>query len=819
MTVGRWERGEAVPTRQNIAELSQLFEMTPQELGFLSEAPGMEPSSEKSFITDPMIPLPSLQSLIGRDDILEAIQQRLSTGSPAIALHGLPGVGKTTIALSLISRPDIQTLFHDGILWAGLGPNPNVPEILSRWAALLGIAANGTGALKSLEARTRILREVIGARRILIILDDIWDDRDAFDLKVGGPFCAYVATTRSPQIAASFAMHEATSVPELSEEHGIALLGLLAPAIRTLDAKQVRTLVRSVGALPLALTLAGRYLHVQGYHGQPRRLQAAMEHLLDAKRRLHLSKPLESTDVHPNLSSMTSLSLQSVIAVSDQYLDEHAQRALRELSTFPAKPNTFSEEAALAVSTTSIEALDMLSDVGLLEINARGRYTFHQTITDYARSKQTDEDADERFIAYYANYMQKHAANYEEIEQDSGNMLAMLDLAHHRGMKNYLIQGTCAFVPFLLLRGLYDLAEEYLRHAYEVARDDIESEITLLLLLGQTAQKQSNYPLAIDYFQQGLILARSRESPEWISAFLSDLGWVTWKQGHYMQAEEYLREGLDLACQIRNEERICKFLRVLGAVHSSLGNYLQGNEYLREGLDLARQIGNREQICVLLIDLGVSYTENNQSMVADEYLREGLAFAQQIGHREWISLAYLNLAALALEAHRYQEAEEYANDGLALARRIGNREWTCGNLVNLGISVREQGAFSQAQTYFLEAIALAQQLGRPYLTFMAMYEYACNAIEQGDEQTAEALLGAAHTTIPEGDQEAIGLYLLGMARLAALRGNIPEALQLGKESRRNIIRSNPAKDVEQWLAKLLSSTQQVENPVDSQALH
>jgi hypothetical protein len=34
--------------------------------------------------------------------------------------------------------------------------------------------------------------------------------------------------------------------------------------------------VRSVGALPLALTLVGRYLHVQGYRGQPRRLHATM---------------------------------------------------------------------------------------------------------------------------------------------------------------------------------------------------------------------------------------------------------------------------------------------------------------------------------------------------------------------------------------------------------------------------------------------------------------------------------------------------------------------------------------------------------------
>jgi tetratricopeptide (TPR) repeat protein len=114
-------------------------------------------------------------------------------------------VGKTALAITLASDPGLRAQFPGGILWAALGPHPNVSEILSRWGALFGIAASGMGTLKDTEIWARTLQGVIGTRRFLIVIDDLWDIDAALSLKVGGPQCAYLATTRFPQIAASFA--------------------------------------------------------------------------------------------------------------------------------------------------------------------------------------------------------------------------------------------------------------------------------------------------------------------------------------------------------------------------------------------------------------------------------------------------------------------------------------------------------------------------------------------------------------------------------------------------------------------------------------
>src|SRR5205085_5760943 len=110
-----------------------------------------------------------------------------------------------------------------------------------------------------------------------------------------------------------------------------------------------------------------------------------LSRLSDAQERLNISEPHSPAERHPSLPLDTPVSLQSVIAVTDSQLNEEQQTTLRALSVFPPKPDSFSETTAMAVTNCTPEMLDLLVDVGLLEISESGHYTMHQTIADYAR--------------------------------------------------------------------------------------------------------------------------------------------------------------------------------------------------------------------------------------------------------------------------------------------------------------------------------------------------------------------------------------------------------------------------------------------------
>ncbi len=514
--IGRWERGFSIPSPYFREKLCKLFGKSAQELGFVGNEEPYIPvptSNEPVAVSppyDPSIPpLPNEgRSLVGRQDLLNTLIEQLCL-ERSVVLRGLPGVGKTALAITLIHYPQVLNTFCDGILWAGLGPRPDIVRHLSRWGMLMGLSSEEVKET-STEGWAIALHSIIGKRRMILVIDDVWELESALALNVGGPHCALIVTTRFPRIALHFARESVYSVNELSVENGLTLLEQFAPEAIKYENETVKTLVCEVGGLPLALRLMGRYLQTQAYNGQPRRLQSALAHLRGAKNRIVITESQSPVERSSILPKGVPLSLQSVIAVSDQQLDEQARLALRSLSVFPARPNSFSEEAALAVTQATPETLDALCDAGLLEYNSSDRYSLHQTIADYANEHLTEHIAGERLVAYTITYIERHATNYETLEQESGNILAGLKYAFEAGQHLQFVRGVVLFTPFLMTRGLYDLATLHLQRAYQLTiwSGNTLATATLMLHLGIAAYQQGDSNQAKVYLHEGLTLAQ-----------------------------------------------------------------------------------------------------------------------------------------------------------------------------------------------------------------------------------------------------------------------------------------------------------------------
>jgi transcriptional regulator with XRE-family HTH domain len=470
-TVSRWEQGHAMPYPYYRQQLSLLFEKNEQQLGFVPDATASNTREEhdaqlaqcspllpqRAFLLDPTIPngLRRFSNVFGRDHVLAHIKKRLlCTGAQRFtALHGLPGAGKTALAVTLATDPDLCAHFSDGVLWAGLGPQANALGHLARWGKLLR-ATPGLAEQMSATAWRQALSSAIGSRRFLIVIDDAWNLEDALALTVGGPNSTYLLTSRLPQVAFEFAQMGAIEIHELEEEDALTLVAHYVPQVVQQRHDDVLALVRAVGALPLALTLMGQYLASQALSGQPRRLNTALDYLHDASQRLHLHAPVALDARSPSLPENMPLSLYSAITLSVQQLDPQSQEMLAALAIFPPKPNSFSEEAALAVTQASVEALDALWDAGLLESSGAGRYTLHQTIVEYARARGGHPHARQRLVHYILQLSQQHEPDRNALEYETANVLVALDAALELHLHQSLLQGLAQFVPFMQVQGL-----------------------------------------------------------------------------------------------------------------------------------------------------------------------------------------------------------------------------------------------------------------------------------------------------------------------------------------------------------------------------
>jgi len=860
LNVGRWERGISMPYPHFREKLCLLFGKDARELGLLGAEEAEEVAgsadeeevpaeiSAEQAVYDPAIPLlPSGSGrLVGRDVLLKQLRQQLcnETKPVMVTLHGLPGVGKTALAIELAYDPQIRAHFRDGILWAGPGLHPDLPEQLSRWGSLMGVtAATALHKLDSAENWARALRAAIGQRRMLLVIDDVWKIEEALAFQVGGPHCAYLVTTRYPNLAVQLAAEHAQIVPELTEQDGVALLARYASEFVRQAPEIALALVHSVGALPLALTLVGKYLSVQVYSGQPRRLHAAVEHLRDARARLQLSEARALAERHPSLTNGTTLSLQSLIAVSEQLLDEYARSALRALSLFPAKPNSFSEEAALEVCQAPVETLDALCDAGLLESNGPSRYMLHQTISDYGRLLLTDPAVSERLVQYYVRFVETHRSDDLQLELETSNILAALEIAHTTHRREELMRGVCALADFLHVHGLYSLARKYLARALEAAQvlDDHTYMVRLLFHLGSLEQACGHLVQAETFLREGLELARQKYCEEQICNFLLSLGRVQDGRGNLTQAEVYFFEGLALARKLDQQEQICYLLTGLGVVSGKRGDEDRAEKYFQEGLTIARRLGHQERIAALLLDLGRVAQERGNYVRAEEYYQECMKVARHFGYETVYAVAQTYLGQTLLKQGRFSQSRRCLQKALTLLRRIGSSLWTeevltylgrlavieddeqqaeayyqealdiarrfehRGNLgalfEALGTLETRRGNYAQAESYLRDALKIARELGMIPLVCSTLY--AWGELHLRRRRTTEACMAfeEMRSIAPKGRREAEALALYGLARAAFAQHDLHTARSHAKTSLTlfTTIGHYRADEVETWL--------------------
>lgn len=439
-TIGRWERGDAFPSAYFLQRLCTLFEMPAESLGLWQQEKQGEVVAHsylsllryetsgkqdlQSLSVQPffhfMLPPEHSGELVGRTHLLRQLTLHLctSTTPTTVALSGLPGVGKSALAVKLAHDKDIQQRFCDGILWASLGPDVDVLDELKNWGKLLDIDENTFTRTESIEAWTRAIHARIGTRSMLLIIDSAWTGQDALMFKIGGPNCAYLLTTRIPTVALSFAGRDPYPVEVLDIEDSLELLACFVPELVPQETAALHEMAHLAGGLPLALQLIGLHLQALVHSGQPRRWRAAFEYLTCPEARLHLTRPSSPLEPLVGLVPGTPISLYNEIELSYRQLNPISQQALTVLANSLPCNRRCSEEDVLQFGIP-LDALDTLLDSGLLASTGLGEYTLHQTIIDFARGQNEQVQHQQRhYLPSRANLL-RHKHGKKAVGQEN----------------------------------------------------------------------------------------------------------------------------------------------------------------------------------------------------------------------------------------------------------------------------------------------------------------------------------------------------------------------------------------------------------------
>ncbi|WP_437714301.1 NB-ARC domain-containing protein [Sorangium sp. So ce448] len=208
--------------------------------------PVTRPPSTAQPIPTRFVPRPGEFDALRRVVLSEDTMRRVRL----ISIHGMGGIGKTTLAAALCADESVQSAFPDGIAWATIGREPN--GLIEPMKAIGTALGDSPASYPSELLAVGRLRTLLAQRTALVVLDDVWDARHVEPFLVNAPRVKVLFTTRDAGIALGLGATELRLGTMLPDE-SVALLREGAGR----EDDSFGTLARRLGHLPLALKIAG----------------------------------------------------------------------------------------------------------------------------------------------------------------------------------------------------------------------------------------------------------------------------------------------------------------------------------------------------------------------------------------------------------------------------------------------------------------------------------------------------------------------------------------------------------------------------------
>jgi tetratricopeptide (TPR) repeat protein len=637
---------------------------------------------------------------------------RLTSGEGlAFSAVGLPGVGKTALASAIAHHAQVLDHFQDGVLWAGLGPQPDVMSALGSWASALGLDES---KLIDVQQRRQAVQQAIGQRHLLLVIDDAWELETAQIMHCGGPNCAHLLTSRDNGLARAFAgVGQVIAIPTLDDDPAFALLQEIAPEVCQFDPQAARGLAQAIGGLPLALELLGSYLArpESSYFASSK--ERALVELSDPAQRLQLAQArLGGTGQVVTLQDTIALSLDGL---RETEAGQQAVNAFHALGAFASKPETFSLEAAKVVTDSEEATLALLVARNLVELQEE-RLALHQALADKARMR-LDEAAAQRHRAYYLALVNQDREDWRRIGAAYGQIKwawAKLPLA-------YTLDFIEGLRTYQRRQGLW---ADYLEWAYRglesvQAAGNREDEGTLLNNIGNAYKSLGQQEKALGYYLSALSIREEMGDKKGIAATESNIGVIYDSQGQWEKALDYYLRAVPILEELGDRADLATTLNNIGLVYASLGQHDQALDYYNRALPIREELGDRAGVAQTLNNLGVFYHNQGQVEDALDYYNRAVSIMEELGDRFGLAASLNNIGLVYFSmVGQWEKALDFYARALSIREKVGDPVGISQTLTNIGLVYHNLGQWEKALGYYLRALPIMEEVGnRPDLAY------------------------------------------------------------------------------------------------------
>jgi len=698
---------------------------------------------------------PGPAEFVGRDAELARLTGERRDGPRITVIEGMPGVGKTALAVRAARLAFGQ--YPDGMLYLDLYPGEGLEpsEALHHLLRMLGLPASQIP--DTIGDRVALWRAQLARRCLVVVLDNAARPDQIRPLLPMSGDCLFLITSR--RRLGDIGDSPALILDVLGPDDAARLFGRIAGEDRARDPDQVAEVVRLCGWLPLAIQLTASRV------ARDSRLSLAS-----------LVRELSQSATQLGGTGPASPEVMAAFDLSYQALEPDHQRMLRRLGASPCTEVSLQAAAALDGCTLAAaeKALGVLLDCHLLAQTPDGQFRFHDLIREYAgvRALRDDPEAQRRLAVTRLLDYYLHAADQADrvlhpfrrrgplpagspppaglalgTEQDAASWMgsewrSILLAAVFAGRHEWKV--ACTDLAWLLAewldtRACWDEAVAVHTAALHAAREltDPARIARAAVALSAVRQQTGRHDEARRLAEEAAASYRALRDPGGEADATDQLGMALQRTARSRESLAYYGEARALYKEAGDRRGVATVLGHAGIASWHLGRYQEATDYLRDSLSLYREVGDRFGEAKAYNNLGrIQLYQGLHKEALDSYQRT-LAILGDIASPQRRAILYQNIGAVHHHEGNLEEGLAAFRWALAIYRAIGDLPNEGDVLNDMGAIYESAGLYDQALDHHQQALAIAEQVGNLNQQLIALRSIA--DVRRGLGQYEQAL--------------------------------------------------------------------------------
>lgn len=614
-----------------------------------------------------------------------------------VAIHGMPGVGKTALLLTAAAR--LGARFPDGTLHADFGPlrhrgGAAVGDVVADLLRGLRVADDWIPA--EFSGRVALFRSMTADARVLIVLDNVWRDAQVTSLLPNSPHSMVLAAGNHTLEELLLDGAVDVGLRSLDERYGVELLARMCQDGRiAAEPAQARALVALCDRLPLAVRVSGALLAAHPTWPVAR--------LVD-----------ELSDLSEMLDELVSGGQPVVRVVFDLVYEDMPAATARvyRLLGLLAGPH-FGADVVAAMAELPVRPVRrMLAELvrlNMVEERADDTYQLHRLVRLHAlrRSEEQDTDAERAAVLRRALRWWLTGAVAADVAVTGWDRLRVADPRSVLGdtpvdlpraaALDWLAREHPSLIGLLRAAVDHEWHDEAGRlfealYAYYDNRQPLVAWIAAGELAVLSAQRSANKAAEARTRCQ---LARALQLSE-----------------RFADAHVHLTAARALASDL-DDRLFASTLDFTGNVCLAEGDYATALTYFRQALDINQKLGRQRGTALLSWLTGQSLAKLGRTAEALDTLKQASALMLAADAASLVPKVVLSIGELLLDTDQVEEAGAAANEARELARASGLTAAEADALVLVARVARRSGDVDAERTALRAAESAFATMGSP----------------------------------------------------------------------------------------------------------